>query len=65
MRRDKVLRKLRESLPELRRRFAVRSLKVFGSRELEALLGTEVDLVTPDAIKRKMRDRILGEAISD
>ena len=97
MQRDEVLRKLRENLPELRRRFAVRSLKVFGSvardeatetsdvdilvefapqarvglfkflelkTELEALLGTEVDLVTPDAIKRRMRERILGEAIS-
>ena len=97
MQRDKVLRKLRENLPELRRRFAVRSLKVFGSvardeatetsdvdilvefapqarvglfkflelkTELEALLGTKVDLVTPDAIKRRMRERILGEAIS-
>jgi len=97
MQRDEVLRKLRENLPELRRRFAVRSLKVFGSvaqdeatetsdvdilvefapqarvglfkflelkMELEALLGTEVDLVTPDAIKRRMRERILGEAIS-
>ena len=97
MQRDEVLRKLRENLPELRRRFAVRSLKVFGSvardeatetsdvdilvefapqarvglfrflelkTELEALLGTKVDLVTPDAIKRRMRERILGEAIS-
>jgi len=97
MQRDEVLRKLRENLPKLRRRFAVRSLKVFGSvaqdeatetsdvdilvefapqarvglfkflelkTELEALLGTKVDLVTPDAIKRRMRERILGEAIS-
>ena len=99
MQRDEVLRKLRENLPELRRRFAVRSLKVFGSvardeatetsdvdilvefapqarvglfkfkflklkTELEALLGAKVDLVTLDAIKRRMRERILGEAIS-
>jgi len=97
MQRDEVLRKLRENLPKLRRRFAVRSLKVFGSvaqdeatetsdvdilvefapqarvglfkflelkTELEALLGAKVDLVTLDAIKRRMRERILGEAIS-
>jgi uncharacterized protein len=32
-------------------------------RHLEALLGSGVDLVTPDALKAQLRDRILGEAI--
>ncbi|MDI3342007.1 MAG: nucleotidyltransferase family protein [Sphaerobacter sp.] len=30
---------------------------------LEGLLGCPVDLVTPDRLKRQVRDRILGEAI--
>ncbi len=30
---------------------------------LEALLGQSVDLVTPDALKERLRDRILREAI--
>jgi predicted nucleotidyltransferase len=30
---------------------------------LEELLGSHVDLVTPDALKAKMRERILHEAI--
>ncbi len=30
---------------------------------LEELLGTEVDLVTPEALKERLRDRILSEAI--
>jgi len=30
---------------------------------LENLLGTEVDLVTPDALKRQLRDAILDEAV--
>jgi len=30
---------------------------------LENLLGFEVDLVTPDALKRQLRERILGEAV--
>ncbi|MHB8993181.1 MAG: nucleotidyltransferase family protein [Chloroflexota bacterium] len=30
---------------------------------LEGLLGRRVDLVTPDALKARLRDRILGEAI--
>lgn len=32
-------------------------------RYLEDLLGRRVDLVTPDALKRQFRDRILKEAI--
>ncbi len=30
---------------------------------LERLLGRQVDLVTPGALKPRLRDRILGEAI--
>jgi hypothetical protein len=30
---------------------------------LENLLGCQVDLVTPDALKRQLRERILGEAV--
>jgi len=30
---------------------------------LENVLGCEVDLVTPDALKRQLRDSILSEAI--
>lgn len=30
---------------------------------LEVLLGLPVDLVTPDALRQTMRDRILGEAV--
>ncbi|MBK9713413.1 MAG: nucleotidyltransferase family protein [Kouleothrix sp.] len=32
-------------------------------QRLEALLGRRVDLVTPDALRPTMRDRILHEAI--
>ena len=32
-------------------------------QELEACLHQRVDLVTPDALKRQFRDRILAEAI--
>ncbi len=31
---------------------------------LSAILGQQVDLVLRDAIKKQMRDRILGEAVS-
>lgn len=31
--------------------------------ELERLFGRKVDLVVPDALKRQLRDRILGEAV--
>jgi uncharacterized protein len=30
---------------------------------LEALFARKVDLVMPDALKRQLRDRILGEAV--
>jgi predicted nucleotidyltransferase len=32
-------------------------------RRLEELLGTRVDLVTPEALKEPLRERILKEAI--
>jgi predicted nucleotidyltransferase len=32
-------------------------------RYLQEILGSPVDLVTPDALKRQMRDEILAEAI--
>ena len=31
---------------------------------LEELLGARVDLVTEDALKRQLRERVLGEAIT-
>lgn len=39
--------------------FAFLSLK----QRLEDILGRPVDLVTPDALKRQMKDRILAEAM--
>ncbi len=32
-------------------------------RRLESILGTEVDLATPDALKRQLKDRILKELV--
>lgn len=32
-------------------------------KELESILGTRVDLVTPDALKKQLKARILAEAI--
>lgn len=32
-------------------------------RRLKAILGTEVDLATPDALKRQLKDRILKELV--
>lgn len=32
-------------------------------KELESILGTKVDLVTPDALKKQMKASILAEAI--
>ena len=44
-----------------------RPLGLFGFLEvkefLEAVLGCEVDLVTPRALKRQLRQRILREAV--
>lgn len=94
MRRDEALEILRAHREELRSRFGVSSLSLFGSvaRDeagpesdvdllveferrtdlfefvrlqifLEELLGRRADVVTPDALRRQLRDRILGEAI--
>lgn len=96
MRRDEALGILRAALPELRSRYAVRDIAVFGSvardeagpdsdvdllvefeagqaggyfkflalqEDLEKRLHQAVDLVTPDALKRHMKERILAEAI--
>ncbi len=87
---------LREALPELRSRYAIKDIAVFGSvarneagpnsdvdllvefepgqaggyfkffalqEDLERRLQQPVDLVTPDALKRQLRERILAEAI--
>ena len=93
---DEVMAILNAALPELRLRYAVKDLAVFGSvarneagpdsdvdllvefepvlaggyfkffalqEDLENRLHLTVDLVTPDALKRQLRDRILSEAI--
>ena len=87
---------LKAAMPELRERYAVKHLAIFGStarneagpdsdidllvefepgrcggyfkffdlqQELEARLQKRVDLVTPDALKRQLRDQILAEAV--
>ncbi len=87
---------LRAALPELRSRYAVKDIAIFGSvarneagpdsdvdvliefepgqaggyfkffelqEDLERRLHQAVDLVTPDALKRQLRERILAEAI--
>jgi len=91
-----VMAILKAAMPDLRERYAVKNLAIFGSvvrneagpdsdidllvefepgraggyfkffnlqQELEARLHQRVDLVTPDALKHQMRDRILAEAI--
>lgn len=96
MRREEVLAILNAALPELRSRYAVKDIAVFGSvardeagpnsdvdllvefepgqaggyfkffalqEDLEGRLHHSVDLVTPDALKRQLRERILAEAI--
>lgn len=91
---DTYLETLREHLPELRERFGVRSLEVFGSHvqhragpesdldilvsfvetpgllaflalenHLSDLLGVRVDLVMRDALKPRIGERILAEAV--
>ena len=96
MRRDEALTILRAALPELRSRYAVKDIAVFGSvardeagpdsdvdllvefepgqaggyfkffalqEDLEKRLHRNVDLVTPDGLKRQLKERILVEAI--
>lgn len=91
---DTYLGTLREHLPELRERFQVHSLEVFGSyvhhraspesdldilvtfdstpgllaflaleNHLSDLLGVRVDLVMRDALKPRIGERILAEAV--
>jgi len=96
MRCEEVIAILNAALPELRSRYAVKDIAVFGSvarnearldsdvdllvefeagqaggyfkffalqEDLEGRLHQAVDLVTPDALKRQLRERILAEAI--
>ena len=94
MRRAQAIALLSARLPELRRRYAVRALSVFGSvardeasdrsdvdvlvdfvsppdfdgyfglkEELEALLGTRVDLATRSMLKARIRPRVEAEAV--
>ena len=96
MRRAEAMAILNAALPELRSRYAVRDIAVFGSvardeagpgsdvdvlvefevgqaggyfkffalqEDLERRMRQPVDLVTPDALKHQLRERILAEAI--
>jgi len=96
MRLDEAMTILKAAMPDLRERYAVKDLAVFGSvargearpgsdidvlvafepgkaggyfkffalqQDLEALLGLKVDLVTPDALRKQLRGRILAEAV--
>jgi predicted nucleotidyltransferase len=94
MRRDEALAILGAHSEELKERFSVRSLSLFGSvardqaredsdidvlvefvrpvslfdfvllrERLSEILGRPVDLSEPDALHRRLRDRILAEAI--
>ena len=94
MEREQALKLLSNHLPEIRRRFDVESLAIFGSfargepgpesdldilvtyvrtpgffgfldlkEYLEHLLGRPVDLVTPNALRERLRERILLEAV--
>lgn len=94
MRREQAIRLLSSHLDEIRRRFDVESLALFGSvardqagpasdldilvaytrtpglfgfldlkEYLEGLLGCPVDLVTSNALKKQLRDKILQESI--
>jgi len=96
MRLEEAMAILRAALPELRERFFVQDLAIFGSvardaagpgsdvdllvefepgravgyfkffalqQELESRLGLKVDLVTPGALKKQLKARILAEAI--
>jgi len=94
MKRDVVIRILKEKNTELRTQYGVKSLSLFGSvaREeatsvsdvdlivefnrpvgyfglfllqdhLEEILGCPVDLGTPDSLKPRIRERVMGELI--
>ncbi len=94
MRLNRALKIINDHQEELRRRYGIKSIALFGSvsrneasetsdldvlvefdkpvglfafahtrRYLSELLGCEVDLVTPMALRPEMRERILSEAI--
>ncbi len=94
MQREQALQLLSDHLEEIRRKFEVESLSLFGSvardqagpnsdldilvafartpglfgfldlkEYLEALLGRPVDLVTRNALKKQLREKILQEAV--
>ena len=94
MQRDRVLELLSSHMGEIRQRFHVESLALFGSvardqaradsdldilveytktpglfgyldlkEYLEGLFGHPVDLVTVNALKRQLREKILAEAV--
>ncbi|MEW6092649.1 MAG: nucleotidyltransferase family protein [Chloroflexota bacterium] len=94
MKRDVVIRILRERNSELVQQYGVKSLSLFGSvardegvsssdvdlivefnrpvgyfglfalqDHLEKLLGCPVDLGTPDSLKPRIRERVMGELI--
>ena len=78
MRREEAISILRSHLPALRRDFGVRRLSLFGSTardearvdsdldllvEFEDKIGRKVDLVTPDALKPRVRPVVEREAV--
>jgi uncharacterized protein len=94
MKRDIVIRILKEKNAELRAQYGVKSLSLFGSvardeatstsdvdlivefsrpvgyfglfalqDHLEKLLGCSVDLGTPNSLKPRIRERVMGELI--
>jgi predicted nucleotidyltransferase len=95
MNRNEIIQQLRQQQGELRRRYRVRRLAVFGSYAHDAqrpdsdldllvefeetpglfdfvrlqdaltqLLGVKVDLVMADALRPRLRQQVLGEAIA-
>ena len=92
--RDTILAELRNALPELKRRYPIRSLGVFGSlargdarpdsdvdvlveferpvpfslffaleNRLREVTRRDVDLATPDALKRYMRENVMRDLV--
>jgi len=69
---EEIMAALREAMPELRQRYKVRSLGVFGSWvrgdmglkfQLQDLFGVEVDLVLADSLKPRIRPYIEREVV--
>lgn len=94
MKREVVIRILKDRKTELRTQYGVKSLSLFGSvardeatsasdvdllvefsrpvgyfglfalqNHLEKVLGCSVDLGTPDSLKPRIRERVMGELI--